>query len=62
MFELSKLPFAHLPVIYKTCGEDMSCLYDVGATGSTALGRETKEVVLSYTKLQELTEPGMHRQ
>ena len=61
MFELSKLPFSHLPVIYKTCGEDMSCLYDIGATGNTALGRETKEVALLYTKFQELTESGIHR-
>ena len=54
---MSDLPFTALPTIYKTCGEDRSRLYDVGATGSITLGKETKATMQSYMHLQEITQP-----
>ena len=58
VFDISDLPFNVTDVVQQTCGDNLECLFDVGATGRIEVGQATRNTQRIYNETIMLSQPG----
>lgn len=58
VFDISDLPFNVTGVVQQTCGDNLECLFDVGATGRIEVGQATRNTQITYNETIMLSQPG----
>ena len=61
VFDLSDLPFANLDGMDEVCGDNIQCLFDVGATGNLEVGQTTVAIQLDFNEAVELSQQSKYQ-
>lgn len=56
-FDASDLPFANMPGVAEVCGDNLECLFDVGATGDIEVGQAVVDIQITYNETVEESQP-----
>ena len=59
VLDIADLPFSNMSGVAETCGDNLECLFDVGATGDIEVGQVSVQVQKTYNETIEISRPGM---